>query len=205
MIVNQVKVEIKRTLPTNQWEHNIVSLDASLEEGDVVSDVIQVLKRLCLEEHIANVKGGKVSVASVTAPEANEPVQQELPIKEVEPVKEEPKKVEKKTKAKPETKVTPKPLPEEVKEKAEVKPVEVKEEPKKTTKLKNIVYDRTNDLHKNHVGKLLDGIDSKWRAKYEKAAVAASKGMAGQEFMDSEGNILDSFKEGLMKIFNENR
>lgn len=205
MIVNQVKVEIKRTLPSNQWEYDIVSLDASLEEGDTVSDVIQVLKRLCLQEHLENIKGGSVVKEKVQLELPIETKKEEVAVVKVEEVKkEEAKPVEKKAKAKPETKVTPKPLPEEVKEKIEPK-VEEKKEVKKATKLKNIVYDRSNDLHKNHVGKLLDSFNPKWRSESEQAAVAASKGMAGQDFMDSEGNILDSFKDGLMKIFNDNR
>lgn len=73
---------------------------------------------------------------------------------------------------------------------------------KKKRKGKVTPYDREKDLHKDMVSILLDGAFPKWEKKEKlvKKAKNASKKMDGADFLDSEGNILDSFREEFLEF-----
>lgn len=76
-----------------------------------------------------------------------------------------------------------------------------KTEPKVETKIitkgeKFAVYDRTINGHKVIIGRFLDEKYPKWRSSESilNKASNASKEMNGKDFLDSEGEVLDSFK-----------
>jgi hypothetical protein len=74
---------------------------------------------------------------------------------------------------------------EKTEEKAEVKTLKTK---------KSVAYSRTNETHKKLVGELLDSRYAGWRTNPNKY-VEASKKLEGQDLLNDEGLILDSFKE----------
>ena len=75
------------------------------------------------------------------------------------------------------------------------------EEPKKVkAKSKHILYNRMDDVHKKHLGQLLDKIKPEWRKKNMTEAIAASKALEKTDFMDSKGNILESFENSLTEL-----
>ena len=103
----------------------------------------------------------------------------------------------------------------EVSEKSDPKEEVISEEPaveveaKKTkkataTKVKKVAkpvgtpYNRGNEIHKKIMGDLLDKTIPGWRSNAAKA-VEVSKSLEGQEFLDSEGLVLETFKEEFKK------
>lgn len=77
--------------------------------------------------------------------------------------------------------------------------------PKATKKRKGKVtpFDRELPLHKKLVGEMLDEEKPKWSKKeiLVKKARVASKAMDGEDFLDSEGAILESFKSEFLRFF----
>jgi hypothetical protein len=57
-----------------------------------------------------------------------------------------------------------------------------------------------DDVHKKHLGQLLDKIKPEWRKKNMTEAIAASKALEKTDFMDSKGNILESFENSLTQL-----
>lgn len=194
MKIFEVRVDLTRQL--KQYESDKIGVSAVLEEGEDVHTAINALRDVCLGKLVQGLKGGDKVEVEVTTVDKN---QVELPIQEPTPAKPKPK-----AKAKPEQVRVETPKVEEVKVE-EVK-VEVKAEPKVKVKAKEISYDRGSDLHKKHVGKLLDSLYSDWRKDVKKleAAKKVSIAMEGRNFMDASGEIVDSFrKEFTSEMMNE--
>lgn len=86
--------------------------------------------------------------------------------------------------------------PKKAKRGPKAKAAESKPAPSKT-----VAYDRNNDIHKNIMGTLLDGIDKDWRksSTMKEKAVQASKDLVGAEFLTSQGDVLQSFKDVLIE------
>lgn len=85
---------------------------------------------------------------------------------------------------------------------AEVAPVAPPKEdkPKRTLRKAGTPYARENELHKKLVGELLDREFPGWkRSELFAKAKAASVSMAGSEFLDAEGLILEAFKAEFRK------
>lgn len=83
---------------------------------------------------------------------------------------------------------TPEPKVEEKKEAA-------KTESGSTVKVKKVVpYNRANETHKKLVGEFLDKTYGGWRASAQKY-VDVSKKLEGQNLLDDEGMIIQSFKD----------
>ena len=178
MKVFQTKVEMKRSY--KQYESDTVSLESMFEEGDDVVSCISLLKKACLGEEVEGLKAGTLGDTGFSSSNTTPPPKQEP--KKKEPKAEEPKKKE--------------PKAEEPKKK-EPKA----EEPKKVkAKSKHILYNRMDDVHKKHLGQLLDKIKPEWRKKNMTEAIAASKALEKTDFMDSKGNILESFENSLTEL-----
>lgn len=65
---------------------------------------------------------------------------------------------------------------------------------------KATAYDRNLDSHKNNLGVFLDSSFPGWRKPENlKKAGVASRELQGSEFLDGEGNILQSFKDAFSK------
>jgi hypothetical protein len=177
MKIFEVRVDLTRQ--KKQYESDKVGVSAILDEGEDVYEVISSMKSICLGQY-SDKKGTSVSKSEVKVEE------KKAVEKKVEAEKATPKK---ETVSVEREKATP-PVKEVVKKKA----------PSKKT-AKNIEYDRSNDLHKKHVGVLLDKKFPSWRKdpKVHAAAVETSKTLAGKPFMSSKGDILPEFTEGLYK------
>lgn len=70
------------------------------------------------------------------------------------------------------------------------------EAPGKKRKVKGSPYDRMNDIHKKLVGQVFDSFLPTWRtdAAVKSKAVAISQKLVGEDFLDAEGTVLDTFK-----------
>ena len=153
-----------------QYESDTVSLESMFEEGDDVVSCISLLKKACSGEEVEGLKAGTLGDTGVSSSNTTPPPKQEP--KKKEPKAEEPKKKEPKA-----------------------------EEPKKVkAKSKHILYNRMDDVHKKHLGQLLDKIKPEWRKKNMTEAIAASKALEKTDFMDSKGNILESFENSLTEL-----
>jgi glucan-binding YG repeat protein len=87
---------------------------------------------------------------------------------------------------------------------AKVEQEEVKEEKKsKRLSTKEVVYDRGNDVHKKVLRSYLDDTFMSWNEGANGAkASKASKELDGKPFLDSEGQILRTFKEAFASYMN---
>lgn len=83
---------------------------------------------------------------------------------------------------------------------------EVEKKPKaRAGKSKSASYDRTNDLHKNLVGKMLTHYNPDWRTKLKETAILASKKMQGKEFLNATGSIIKTFEDDFMKLMKKGK
>ena len=83
---------------------------------------------------------------------------------------------------------------------------EVEKKPKaRAGKSKSASYDRTNDLHKNLVGKMLTHYHPDWRTKLKETAIQASKKMQGKEFLNATGSIIKTFEDDFMKLMKKGK
>jgi len=188
MKVFQTKVEMKRSY--KQYESDTVSLESMFEEGDDVVSCISLLKKACLGEEVEGLKAGTLGDTGVSSSNTTPPPKQET--KNKEPKAEEPKKKEPKAEE---------PKKKEPKAEEPKKKEPKAEEPKKVkAKSKHILYNRMDDVHKKHLGQLLDKIKPEWRKKNMTEAIAASKALEKTDFMDSKGNILESFENSLTEL-----
>jgi len=73
---------------------------------------------------------------------------------------------------------------------------------KKKGRSKATTYDRRKDIHKTLVGEMIDEQFPKWRSKKKLVAksVKASAAMNGEDFLDNEGHVLDSFRESFLEF-----
>lgn len=77
--------------------------------------------------------------------------------------------------------------------------VKQKKTSKRSTKKNTVTavaYDRENEFHKKEMGFLLDEFIPGWRknANLKQKAITISTTLAGKDFLDEEGKILDSFR-----------
>lgn len=153
------------------YEHGELTATAKIEEGEN--------KDICVHNLIQFVR---------SALQGKQEIKEEVKVEEV--VKEEPKveevKPAKKTKAK------------KVKEEVKVEEVEVVEEVK-APKSTNIPYDRNQDTHRQLLSSFLTKNYPSWKTKEGIKEFSAS--LVGKEFLDAEGNILESFKKEISGFF----
>lgn len=72
--------------------------------------------------------------------------------------------------------------------------------PPKRRATKTTPYDRKNDLHKKLVAEYLDEAMPVWKEKLPNRAQVVSVKMNGKDFLDADGNILQSFKDEYLKL-----
>lgn len=168
--VTEVRVDVTRQGP-KQFESDKVGLTATLAEGANVTEAIAELKRVILGEISKEVSGTPAKVETKVA-------------KKEEAPKVEAPKIENAVQGEPE--------------------VSKVEAPKKTKKAaapkatKNTPYDRQLDTHKSLLGKYLDETVPGWKKQKIQQASKASNELAGSDFLDAEGNILQSFKDAFL-------
>jgi hypothetical protein len=190
------EVKYNRRYKTGDYEHEDFTVTAVLDKGD---DVVATFGEL------------RADIAKAFAAEVGEPEAEEVPAatapgkKNKKAKEEEPEEVEEED---PEE--TPEDPEEEESEEEETEEEEEETEeeeapPAKTGKKfkkKPQVYNRASEAHKEIFSKMLAGISPGWNKKEDVKARAgkASKDMEGQEFLDEEGNVLDSFSNSVKKL-----
>lgn len=203
-------VRLMRRRNLGNFEHMEFEISDSIAEGQNRIEVVRDLKTFVKDAlfdtgaFAPNNATTAVIVKDVVKETVKEAVKKSEAKAEVkaevkkEEVKAEVKKEEVKTEVKAEVK-TEEVKKEEVKTeaKAEVKTEPKKKETKVTVKATKVTaYDRTYDPHKNTLGLWLDSTYPGWRNNdYLAKASAASKALIGKEFLDVNGDVLDSFKE----------
>lgn len=185
-IITEVKYLFRRNL--GDYEHEEIGLTASLPEGMEASDAIAEMKELAVSSVGAYLVNEKKETSPEPAKAASGKRSKAKPAPEEE--EEEVEETEEGTEEEND---------EEVEEKAPKKPAAKKATSKKS---KASPFDRDNDLHKDILGAFLDEEIPKWRKKEKlvKRSRSASKEMEGEDFLDKEGNILESFKEKFLEI-----
>ena len=199
------EMSFEKKVLTGQYEHEMLKVTALLSEGE--SDPNTRVKQLVsfvqtrgetkldgvatvvkTELREAGVQGGGSSTSAAVTESAEDKKKREKAEKAAAKAAEK-AAAEKSSAGEPTT------SKEEVKTttSAEDKKEEVKTEPEKKTK-KSVPYSRTNETHKKLVGELLDSRYPGWRSSPNKY-VEASKKLEGQDLLNDEGLVLDSFKE----------
>lgn len=179
----QLNIEYLRRVNLGNYEHSELKVSSIVKEDQDVNIEIERLKflvhsHLGIEEDnksqlLLPLKETKKTVEKTV--EAVKELKEEIAVKEE--VKEEVKQEAKEKKTEPKAKKTT----------SETKPV------KKL--FKATAYDRTINTHKNLLGTFLDKKYPKWRVEpLLKKALEASKSLNGQDFLDENGDILESFK-----------
>jgi len=160
---------MKRTNLGN-YEHEEITATVVLDEGDDAEQSLVDLKAFVAGEK------KETPAPKTVAPKKSKAIEKEEEIEEIEEVVEEDEEEEVKPKAK--AKTTPAP---------------------KKKKSKATPYDREEELHKTIFGDCLTEINKKWRTdkKLKLKAQAASRVLNGADFLDADGEVLESFKESL--------
>lgn len=183
MNTTTLNIEYMRRVNLGNYEHSELKVSTIVKEDQDINLEIERLKflvhtHLGIEETDKNQLTLPIEVAKKSVDKAIEPVEK---VKEKVAVKEE--------------------LKEEVKTDNKEKKIEVKAkksapETKPVKKIsKATAYDRALDTHKNLLGSFLDKKYPKWRTSDSlKKAAEASKALNGTDFLDENGEILDSFK-----------
>lgn len=176
------------------YEHHELEITDVIESGkdgkSVVSNLMSFVK---------SALAGEFSEKTTTTP-AEKPVAERVE----KPKAEKPAPVETKTEEKGEvTKPVEKPR-EEIK-KEEPKKEEAKKAPAETKKTargasKNTKYDNAFDPHKKLLGAFLDANVPGWKkADVLEKCKATSKDMVGQDFLDADGEVMESFKKSFLE------
>jgi hypothetical protein len=202
MKITEIRVDLTRQGP-KQFESDRVGLTAFPEDGEDVVSIIKEMKRVILCE-IESLHAGssvieeKVEVVknkNVTKGEVTKPQEKPQSTKEKEDVSEKDNKDSEKVRESSEEAGGEKASEEKVAKKGR------KPETERKTKGtgKNTPYDRTLDTHKSLLGSFLDEQYGRgWRsgAQLKKAgAISAALHEEKIDFLDGDGNILESFKE----------
>lgn len=200
------EMSFEKKVLTSQWEHEILKVTAVTREGEndpssrvkelvsfvqtrgdtTLNGVATVVKTEVRMGEAASQTSSAEATTSPTAKEKKEKKEKKSEVKTEE-------KSEVKSETKPEEKTEAK-SEASTEEKTEAK-TEAKTEDKTEKKTKKSVpYSRTNETHKKLVGELLDSRYPGWRSSPNKY-VEASKKLEGQDLLNDEGIILESFKE----------
>ena len=187
------------------FEFEELEISAAIEQGSNASEIVIGIKNFVLS-HLNITHQPELPVASVSKKESQKVEVKEIKIEtkgEPQVSTEKPQSVvigaaTEAMKVPTETKAE-NPLPgkaaqaadkKEVKKAKAQKETEIKVKPTKAT-----IYDRNLDTAKALLGIFLDKEYKNWRTADElKKAGTASRALVGEEFLDSEGNVLESFK-----------
>jgi type IV secretory pathway VirB10-like protein len=181
--MNKINVEYMRRVNLGSYEHSELKVSIAINEEDDINFEIESLKSL-VHKHLGIIEEDKNQLP-LPIEKAKKPV--EKTVAAVEKPKEE---VAVNNELKDEVKA------EEKEKKTEAKAKKSAPETKPVKKIsKATVYDRALDTHKNLLGSFLDKKYPKWRTSDSlKKAAEASKALNGTDFLDENGEILDSFK-----------
>lgn len=190
------EMSFEKKVLTGQYEHEMLKVTALLSDGEAdPSSRVKQLVSFVQTRGDTKLDGVSTAVTTQVGATSDTPnpsgTSTSVKTDEVKETKKE-KKTKKDADAKADEKTEVK-----AEEKSEAKTeekTETKTEEKATKSKKSVPYSRTNEQHKKLVGELLDSRYAGWRSNPNKY-VEASKKLEGQELLNDEGLILDSFKE----------
>lgn len=169
--ITQIRVDLIRQVPEGS---DAVGLSANLIKGGNASEGIAELKAIILgtSESVSKKAPAEPTTSAKAKLKKEEPA-----ISEVKAPEETAKEVE-----------TP------------VAPKEEKKAPAVKVKGKATPYDRTVDTHKKLLSKFLDTNFPQWKDSTNlPKAGAASQALNGKDFLDAEGEVLQSFKDAFLE------
>lgn len=171
------------------YEHHELEVTDVIESGKDGKSVVSALMSF-----VSSALAGEFSDKPSTKPAAEKPASDKVE----KPKAEKPAPVETKTEEKVEvTKPVEKPQ-EEKKEEPKKAPAETKKTARGASK--NTKYDNAFDPHKKLLGAFLDANVPGWKkADVLEKCKATSKGMVGQDFLDADGEVLESFKKSFLE------
>lgn len=179
------EIKYQRTVRTGEYENEIIGATATPTEGVDIHEEFAELKAL-VNSQVSTTQG---ATATAPAPKKNKKAAKQTPAQE-----------ETATQESEEDTFTD--GDDGAAEAQEAAPAEPKK--KKTFKSKAAAYDREVNEHRSILATFLDTKIKKevWRAKdssMNKRVLKAAATMAGEQFLDKEGNILPEFGEELLK------
>lgn len=181
----------ERTFKVADYESEKFSLATAVEEGDNVAEMFDGMKTIVKNSFSGKAVGvdkttttsmakgtpiAKTETTTTTLPKEDKKVEAKVEAKKEEPAKKETK----------------------VETKKETPAATTKEKKSKATK-----YLRANDDHRGTVGSIFDKLLPNWRDIPEAKATAKelSMSMEGEDFLDENGKILESFNEKIKEKF----
>jgi len=229
--MNKIGVEYLKRVNDGNFQHRELKLTTAVEENDKSGYAIQGVMNLakdCLEgkyetevigtnftsggvklDTVAPTKEANKQIQEVlTKPKNNPPVKDgkgnEVPKEDLKPVgeKKEAVKEEKKAESTKEVEAKSEEVKAETPKEEKARKPETKEVKPRGTKFSP--YDKKNETHKKLVGQFLDAKFPKWREQPLIAcASAASNAMLGKDFLDGNGEVLESFREEFYSFFDK--
>jgi len=177
-------ISYSKTKQVSEYEPETIKMDASLDEGDDAKECIQELRSV-----VEGSFGGGATVAKKkTSSRRTKAKEAEVVEEEEEEVEEAPKRTKKK--------VTKKASAGGGSKKKTTK----KKAPARTRK-KNVAYDRTVKAHADVFAEILHDNFEGWTKDDELKVLAkkTSVSLVGEDFMDGEGNVLESFVDLILE------
>jgi hypothetical protein len=203
MKVTEVRVELVRKV--GEYEKDTISMTATPEDGEDPRECATELKKAILviihDKETKTEDKGKVVITKEKPQKQQEP-QGGQDVSETS--KESVKEVSKESNEKSEETSKEEVVAEE-KPKKERKP-ETEKKPRTVSRTKKTAYDRNLDTHKNLLGTFLDAELGNWRSgDLLKKAGAASRKLDEMkaDFLDENGEILESFKGAFLALVRE--
>jgi len=186
------EIKYMRRNNLGNYEHEEIAMTTVVEEGEDHMAVMAILKKDVLagfgDLPSAPVKEEKPAKAAKNA-------KKEAPVKEEEEVAAEEEEAEEVAAEEEEEEVAA-----EEEEAEEEKPVKTGK--KKNFKKKPQSYSRSSEQHKEILSTLLKSVAPDWKKTDDGKARAkdASQKMEGKDFLDEEGEVLQSFKDEVQKL-----
>jgi hypothetical protein len=194
MKIETIKYEEK--FSKTQFEPVLIGFTAILTESDNAVDALSNLKQLAHNFFYTQVMGRQPE-PKVEAPKEEVKVVEE--VKEEKPKKAKKEKVEKSKSEKMADVVEGVEVPPVIPA-AEVEEMETVESPYKASK-NTVIYDLKNKDHRDRLAAYLNKTYPAWKSKPKEQLLAMSQELSGKPFEDSNGSMLDSFKNILSSYF----
>lgn len=179
-----VEVKYMKRVNLGNYEHEETALTAVLDEG---------------EDHFAALASLKADMASAQSGATSNPAETKAPPKAPKAKKEEAAAEE--SEEDEDEKAVDSEEEESEEEESEEESEEEEEAPsakgKKNFKKKPQTYSRDSETHKEIFSKLMMSVAPKWKetAESKQKAKETSLAMSGKEFLDENGNVLESFSD----------
>ncbi len=205
--MNVTEIKFNKRVKTGEYEHEDFTATATMDPGEDLFTQMNLLRTDVLAV-IAGEKAAPVATLTVPAKEGKTGKGKGAKGKDTPPPAEEKEEEEEQEEEENEDEDPVDPEEEEEEEEQEEEeetPPPAEEKPAKTGKTfkkKPQVYDRDKEQHKEIFSKMLAALAPNWKKSDDtkKLGKDASVKMAGKEFLDEKGEVLDSFKKDVKKL-----